>query len=576
MERSARIGELFFPSPPRTLSYLVILVVAASSAAFLGADLGAIGTASLLVVLPAIVAALLDPLIARALGRTFYHRRSAGLAALGAAITALGVMAAVLLGSVRVDPDKVLYLTIGVVWVARFGAVSIIVENRVAVALVASALQPVAALPGLLQLYGTGSLGPGLLLWAALVVPLYLIVRIFEAPLQRNFGISGTELFRSYLDHLTTQSAEAEELLERLGQPVQAPVATLCFRRPDGSKKACVVVPGVHPGPFGALGGGDLPAKMRTALQDWDHVLVPHAAADHDLNPVTTQEVERLGHYASELADRTETSDGGSRFVEVGDTVRMGGQSFGSDLLITYTSWPEAIDDVDQGVGRAAELIAQGRGARHAVFVDCHNSLRASAGAVYPLTPRALAIERQAGEVADAAAAGRVPNLEVGLAQDRTLGLAHLIGRAGCQAMVVQAGDQRTAYVLWDGNNMIPEATKAIRDEVLKLVDEVRVMTTDNHAVNQEGGVYSPVGLRASHGSLAGISRRTVQQAIEDLEPVTTGMDAGHAPDIDVVGHQRTAQLSASVNAMISIIPELALACLGLWSLGIALVFVVL
>jgi molecular chaperone GrpE (heat shock protein) len=30
------------------------------------------------------------------------------------------------------------------------------------------------------------------------------------------------------------------------------------------------------------------------------------AAADHDLNPVTTHQVERLGHYASELAERTD------------------------------------------------------------------------------------------------------------------------------------------------------------------------------------------------------------------------------------------------------------------------------
>lgn len=576
MERSAKLGEIFFPSPPRALSYGLVGLFTLATAVLLGADLEAARAALLLVLVPSAATALLDPLWSRWLGRAFYHRRSATLGAASAAVVALGALAAVLLGSLGVEQAKVLYLAVGLVWVLRLGVISVTVENRMAPAVAVSGLQPVFSLPGLLDLYTGVDLVSGLLLWLALVGPLILLTRIFDAPLQRNFGISGSELFRSYLDHLTTRSSEAEELLARLGEPVQARVSALCFRRKDGSKKACILVPGVHPGPFGALGGGDLPAKMRAALQDWEHVLVPHAAADHDLNPVTTQEVDRLGMYASELAETASVQPGGSRFADAGQTVRVGAQAFGPDVLVTYTSWPEAIDDVDWGVGRAAELITEAHGARHAIFVDCHNSLLASAGAVFPLTPRALAIERHAAEAAEAVQGGRVPEIQVGCAQDRSLGLGHLIGRAGCQALVVEAGDQRTAYVLWDGNNMVPEATKAIRDAVLEVVDEARVMTTDNHAVNLEGGVYSPVGLKASHGSLARISQRTVEAALEDLEPVDSGTAAGHAPDIKVVGHQRTAQLAASVNVMVSIVPELAVALLGLWSLGISVVFLAL
>ncbi|MDX1610720.1 MAG: DUF2070 family protein [Candidatus Thermoplasmatota archaeon] len=573
MERSAKIGELFFPSPPRSLSYVAILLFTLAATALLGADLSALGDATLLVLLPALASAMLDPIIVQLARGTFYHRRSAGLAALGAAFTATGLLLAVVLGLLRVQAGMVLYVTVGFVWVLRFGVFHVLVDDRSAAALALSSVQPLVALGGLLPLYGDGILPIGLILWTVLLAPLLLMIRVFEAPLQRNFGISSTKLFRSYLDHLTTQSVDAEELLERLGEPIQARVSVFVFRRKDGSKKAAVVVPGVHPGPFGALGGGDLPAKMRAALQDWEHVLVPHAAADHDLNPVSSQEVDRLGHYASELAENAETSTGGSRFTEAGETVRVGCQLFGQDAFLTYTSWPEAIDDVDWGVGRASELIAQAHGARQAVFADCHNSLRASSGAVFPLTPRALAIEELSGEAAAGCIREAVDELQVGLAQDRSLGLGHLIGRAGCQALVVQAGDQRTAYVLWDGNNMVPEATQAIRQAVLEVVDEVRVMTTDNHAVNLEGGVYSPVGLRTSHGTLAQISQDTVKAALEDLEPVEAGTAIGHAPDIQVVGHQKTAQLSASVNVMVAIVPELVVAILALWTLGVTTVF---
>lgn len=573
MERSARLSELFFPAPPRSLSYILMGAVTLACIVLLGADVGAIATATTVVLLPALLASVLGPPLAALFGRRFYHRRSAFLALTGAGVTGAGVVAIVLLGELRVEQAKVLYLTLGLVWVVRLAILSVVVDNRVVPSLVLSAIQPLASLPGAVGSLGQEALPVGLLLWSTLILPFLLMVRIFDAPLQRNFGISGSELFRAYLDHLTTQSSDAEALLSRIGEPVEARVGVVAFRRKDGSRKAAIAVPVVHPGPFGALGGGDLPAKMRDALSDWEHVLVPHAAANHDLNPVTTAEVERLGHYTAELAERTEVAPGGSRFVETGEVVRLGCQLFGPDALLTYTSWPEAIDDVDYGVGRGAELMAHARGAREAIFVDCHNSLRASAGAVFPLTPRALEIEKHAGEVATLAASARTAELKVGCASDRSLGLAHLVGRAGCQALVVEAEGQTTAYVLWDGNNMVPEATKAIRDACLAVVDEVRVMTTDNHAVNLEGGVYSPVGLRTPHERLAAVSRRAVEAAMADLEAVDSGVGVGHAPGILVVGHQKTAQLSASVNVMIAIMPEIVVALLGLWVLGVTAVF---
>ncbi len=577
MERSTYIGELLFPSPPRSLSYAVMLLMTAASTVLLGASLEALLGALVLVLAPAILTSLASPQLARAFEGTYYHRRAALVSAASTILLAFGLFASVLAEALStlafLEGPLFVYAAVGFAWVGHYAAVTTIVDHRFVRALSLSSLYPLLTLPGLLWQLNPEPLVPGLLLWVLLLVPVVLLIRIFDAPLTRNFGISGAELFRSYLDHRTTQSAHAEELLSRMGEPVQAPVGAVAFKRRDGSKKACMVVPCVHPGPFGALGGGDLPAKIRKTLHDWEHVLVPHGAADHDLNPVTSQEVERLGHYVSSLIDQVETQPGGSRFVERGDQVRLGGQAFGSDLVLTYTSWPEAIDDVDQGVGHATELVAEAHGARHALFVDCHNSLRPSAGAVYPLTPRALELEELADDVAEACLAARVPEIRVGCAQDTTLGLAHLIGRAGCQVIVVEAGDQRTAYVLWDGNNMVPEATRAIREAVLGVVDEVRVMTTDNHAVNLEGGTYSAVGLRTDHGTLARISRSAVEEAIGDLEEVEVGAVEGHAPDIRVVGHQRTAQLAASVNAMVSIVPELVAVCVGLWALSLATVF---
>jgi putative membrane protein len=570
MERTAQIGELFLPSPPRFLSAILALLATTAAAALLGADLEALVDAVGLVLAPALLAAVLTPPAARLAGSRYYPQRAAIVAALGALVVAIGVLATVPLGLLGLAAADVILTSVGLVWVGGFLA-----DHRHPVAVSLSAIQPLATVPGLARLFDGPTLVKGLVVWFALLAPFVLVLRLFDAPLTRNFGISGADLFRSYLDHVTADSAEAERLLERVGQPVQAPIGVVAFQREDGSRKACMVVPTVHPGPFGALGGGDLPAKMRDALRDWEHVLVPHGAADHDLNPVTTEEVERLGRYVRELAEDVDPAPGGSTFVEAGDTVRVGAQLFGPDAFLTYTSWPQAIDDVDQGVGHHAELHAEAAGARQAVFADCHNSLQPSAGAVFPLTERALAIEDRAHEATETAVGDRVDRIRVGVAQDRTLGMRHLIGRAGCQVLVVEAGEQRTAYVLWDGNNMEPDATDAIGQAVGEVVDAVRVMTTDNHAVNVEGGTYSPVGLRVSHDALARISKETARRAIADLEPVEAGVATGHAPGLEVVGHQRTAQLSASINTMVSVLPELVAALAALWVLGLATVFLV-
>lgn len=580
MERSARIGEAVFPSPPRSLSTLVVLLTTAAVAVLLGADLEAILEAIALVLAPAAVTVAAAPALAQLVGRTYYPRRVAVLAAGSAVALAAAVLVGVVVeGLVEpppVGPAELAWAAVGLGAVGHYLAAVAIVDHRTVPSLALALLYPLLALPGLLLVFGTAPVLQGALSWLVLLAPVVLLARVFDAPLLRNFGVSGAELFRAYLDHVTTQSPHGEELLERFGQPVQAPVAVLAFRRPNGDRKACIAVPTVHPGPLGALGGGDLPAKVRNALHEWDHVLVPHAAADHDLNPVTTAEAERLGRYLADLVRQVETHPGGSKFVEKGENVRLAGQGFGDDLLLTYTSWPEAIDDVNQGVGHATELAAEAHLDGEALFVDCHNSLEPSSGAVFPLTPRALQLEDLADDVALGCEDERVDRLRVGCAQDTTLGLAHLVGRAGCQVLVAEAGHQRTAYVLWDGNNMVPEATRALREAVLEVVDEVRVMTTDNHAVNVEGGTYSPVGLRTDHDTLARISRRTVEAAIDDLEPVEAGAATGHAPDIKVFGHQRTAQISASVNAMVSVVPELVVTCLALWTLGLATVFLAL
>jgi putative membrane protein len=170
-----------------------------------------------------------------------------------------------------------------------------------------------------------------------------------------------------------------------------------------------------------------------------------------------------------------------------------------------------------------------------------------------------------------------VQKLRVGVAQDKTtFGRQHLIGDQGVQVIVTDADGQKFAYILWDGNNAVPEVTRAIGEAVKDLVDGHQVMTTDNHSVNAVAGSYGPVGHLALPSDIAKATRLAVEKALSDLEPVTSGGAGGVLEDFKVFGNQKTVQLTTSVNTMTSILLELVIATISIQWMGTALLFLLL
>jgi len=163
----------------------------------------------------------------------------------------------------------------------------------------------------------------------------------------------------------------------------------------------------------------------------------------------------------------------------------------------------------------------------------------------------------------------------VGVAQDRSFTTRELVGTQGCQALVVEAGGARTAYVLWDGNNMLPDVRGKVRTKIQGLVDEFEVMTTDNHSVNVVTGGYNPVGYRANIDDLARVTKETLVEAIEDLEEVEVGLQTTRVPDLKVFGHWNTIRFISAVQTMMATIPRATAVLLVLQGLLTILILLV-
>ncbi|MFQ5553698.1 MAG: DUF2070 family protein, partial [Thermoplasmata archaeon] len=132
---------------------------------------------------------------------------------------------------------------------------------------------------------------------------------------------------------------------------------------------------------------------------------------------------------------------------------------------------------------------------------------------------------------------------------------------------------QRTAYLLFDGNNMVPDLREELLGGLEDLVDEAEVLTTDNHIVNNTLPGFNPVGWRTDREALARASRAAVEEALSSLAPASVGGHTGLLEDVAVWGHQTAIRLTTAIssslatiriNAVVTFLLAAAISVLGL------------
>lgn len=388
-------------------------------------------------------------------------------------------------------------------------------------------------------------------------------------PIRHAFGANGLRLLRYLIASMTEMAedarAEMESFFDSFAQPAEVRTAALAFRTPHGTL-ALIVATHAHPGPFGRVGGSDLPAKLRAPLSDLAPVvLVPHGPSTHDYNPATSAECGKVASLVREILRGSKAVPGGSRIARA--TVGKGtatAQFFGDVAFVTAGLAPNPTDDIDTPTGHAAIRAAKDAGARDCLFVDAHNSSAIAEGLVRFGSEESLAVIEATHKAVLAARDRLAASLRVGVAEGAVGGLREGIGAQGLQVLVAEADGQRTAYLLFDGNNMVP----GLRDEILaavrEVVDDGEVLTTDNHSVNANMGGYNPIGMRIDRSRIVAASREIVSRAVADLRPAESVAASGTVHGLRVFGHENTARLTTSVNATISILRPTAILTMGL------------
>ena len=555
-------------------------------------DPTAVGLAAIAIGAPAFLSAGLTVPVAEALGGRMYLRRSTllsflGLIALGAFLlvaAAVATLYAVGTGEAFGFPlSRGAILGYGaILWVRQVVMVSTS-DSRHMRSLASAALHPALGLTGLALVIPLDAVEVtlALLVFTIFLASAVAYATIAKRPMLRSFGFDGLRLLRYTLDHYTEAEtsgvAELEAFFDSMSVPARVRVGGVAFRS-AGKLRRLLLVPSVHPGPMGFVSGSDLPTKVARDLEDLTaEVLVAHGPTTHDENPATSEEVRKIAASVRARLEGVEYRGQAGRSVRTtGGRATALAQAFGRSVLVVASFAPSPTDDIDRATGHAATMEARLSGAEDAILVDAHNCLEPGVGLTHFGSQESHEIIQAAKAAAAAALAVPSGPLRTGYARRTGFGRPDEgIGTRGVEALVVEVAGQRTAYVLFDGNNMVPGLRDEIRTRLGRLVEECEILTTDNHSVNLTMTGFNAVGAALDRGTIVEQAEAAVQEALSRLENCEAALFTTEIPEFRVFGPQSASRLTTAINSTMAILrPAVLVSLFGATAAG-ALVLVV-
>ena len=386
---------------------------------------------------------------------------------------------------------------------------------------------------------------PVFLVYSAIIC--FLSSRLFTFLLNRTgkkkVEISSLSLFKAFLlNWINGLNAPFEELLEKLSKEQDVDISMIRF---NASKpKAVMAVPSVHPGPFKNVGSSLLPSMLKGALEKELGCVacVPHGLFGHELDLASQVQNQKIIDHVTAAANFEASGTEASPFVKIDDgSATASCQIFGKSAFISFTLAPKTTEDLPQELGLFVREEVEKRGLKCGAIVNSHNSIDGPVDARWALDAlknvAVVCLER-------AAALKRVP-FEVGAASVMPEGfsLKDGMGPGGISVVAVKVGEQKTAYVVIDGNNMVSGLREKIVSALQSIgVDEGEVFTTDTHAVNavvlNKRG-YHPVGDAMDHEKLVDYIKKTAVEALSSLEQVKVACRVVTVQDVKVIGEER-------------------------------------
>ena len=384
------------------------------------------------------------------------------------------------------------------------------------------------------------------------LIAIYAFISVVESPMKKNLGFGAMEILSYFILHMNEGTNTIEQLFDNAGEAIDTLVGVASFRRLDGSIKALFLSPCVHPGPLGDIGGSNMPTLLANSFDAF--TMVAHGPSTHDFNPVSSDEIVKIEDAVRKALDDMEYSPKASEFIRYSyKKANVGVQFFKNGTIMLSTFAPSGSDDIEYAVGLAAMIESQKElGTENNILVDCHNSFNEEKGGVLPGNPELF-------QLIDTIKLIEPLDLE----HDIKVGCYYTdlggfdkhqgIGESGLKTMVIEVNGQRTAYVLFDSNNMELGYRETLFNAVKDLdIDEIEVMTTDTHTVNTLSAGYNPVGTVEKEKIIEYV-KISINEAINDLEPVEAGTNIERILNLKTFGPNNSTELISTISSIVAV-----------------------
>jgi len=411
------------------------------------------------------------------------------------------------------------------------------------------------------------------------VLSAYFFTRVLDNIGKKNYKVPSIDVFKAFmLNWVTGQNGPLESFLEKMGEDTDIDVSVLKF---DSSKpKAAVIVPLVHPGPFKNIGSSVLPSILKEEYEkayDCD-ACVPLGLLGHELDAASQAQNHKIINHIIGATNFQSSIDEATPFVRVSEGfVGASCQIFGKTAFLSFTLAPKTTEDLPQELGAIVREEA-GKLGLDAVVINAHNSLTESneieasietlRSVAVKCLQKALTLPKHPFEVGSASLHPAEFTLKAGLAS------------GGITVIVVKVEDQKTAYVVVDGNNMV----SGLREKILAALgatgfSESEVFTTDTHAVSaivvgRRG--YHPVGEAMDPNALIGRIGEAAKSAAHNLEPCKAGYKRFMVPKIRVIGGGSLGAISVLIDQTIQKAKRIIVPIFGVEGLFLILLLVLL
>ncbi len=389
-----------------------------------------------------------------------------------------------------------------------------------------------------------------------LLIALIALVFIINAPTKRNFGISTIDTVTMFFAQWVSGSKGLEEILAGTGEKITTQVGTLTFTRGE-EIKAAFVVPQIHYGPIGNLGGSEFPGLLSTNLSQTlaAPVFVFKGTANHDFDPVYSDDVKVI-QKAAENGIRSERQTAKTAaFLEGREGYsHVFGLEVKNTAFLTLSRAPKNCEDIHQALGRALRNKVLSLGFKEALLVDRHNC-KVDGVLFGPGSTEYNEYEKAVENMNKYRGA-----LHLGTGEShKEFSPDHGIGKGGLKAAVFKIKNKTACFVVVDANNCVP----SFRNELVERIKQkhgfyfVDLLTTDSHAVNSISGIHNPLGERIDKKEFIEEVEKTVAAALKDVEPCSASAFASEV-EIEVLGPQRSSELVITVNSIFAVLKILA------------------